>query len=227
MGNTTSKQPVPVYPSKQPDKITPIIAVPPPQVLPNENILTVTVDISNKPGNTWNFNKFVGRNSNYIIAGYIVLLTNQPIISELSVLTISLDNVKTKQTIKTQFSCLGLTTYRKYLIPIKFGDSDKPLSGLTKIYIDLVTDKSENGPIYIKTDSYITVAHVPLDTKSTFGSMSSFGETCGCWTWIIMLILVLAIVGYILYQNRATIKIPGLPQRIAQFGRQIKTIKRM
>ena len=75
----------------------------------------------------------------------------------------------------------------------------------------------------------IIVATPPVTTvlKSTFGSMSSFGETCGCWTWIILLILVLAIVGYILYHNRAVLKIPGLPHRIAAFGRQIKTIKRM
>ena len=65
--------------------------------------------------------------------------------------------------------------------------------------------------------------------KSTFGSMSSFGESCGCTIWIILLILVLVAAGYMYYINRGNIKLPKLPKlpgRIAQFGRDIKSIRK-
>lgn len=62
--------------------------------------------------------------------------------------------------------------------------------------------------------------------KSTFGSMENFGS-CGSSIFIVILLIILAIIGYILYINKDTIKIPTLHQRIANFGRQIKSIKRM
>jgi hypothetical protein len=71
-------------------------------------------------------------------------------------------------------------------------------------------------------------AYVPPTppNKSTFGSMETFGS-CGSNIFIVILLIILAIVGFILYKNKDTIKIPTLSQRIANFGRQIKSIKRM
>ena len=111
---------------------------------------------------------------------------------------------------------------------LSFGTNDTG-SLLSFSSLNRFNEKNADTITAIDNDSYntVTTTYSNSSSKSTFGSISSFGETCGCWTWIILLILVLAIVGYILYHNRATIKIPGLPQRIAQFGRQIKSIKRM
>ena len=71
------------------------------------------------------------------------------------------------------------------------------------------------------------IAEKTQSTLSTFGDMSSFGATCNCMIWIALLVLVLAVAGYILYTNRGNIKMPSLPQRIARFGRQIKAIRKM
>ena len=60
---------------------------------------------------------------------------------------------------------------------------------------------------------------------SVLGSMESFGS-CGSNIFIVILLIVLALAGYLIYTNRDKIKIPSLPQRIAQFGRQIKSIKK-
>ena len=61
---------------------------------------------------------------------------------------------------------------------------------------------------------------------SVLGSMERFGS-CGSNIFIVILLIVLAVAGYLIYKNRDKIKIPSLPQRIAQFGRQIKSIKKM
>ena len=67
--------------------------------------------------------------------------------------------------------------------------------------------------------------------KSTFGAMAdysifNFGSTTS--TFLIILIILL-IVGGVLYflHKKGKNKIPGLPQRIAEFGRQIKAIRKM
>jgi hypothetical protein len=58
------------------------------------------------------------------------------------------------------------------------------------------------------------------DTTSTFGSMAS---------GFLIFIVLLLIVGGVLYylHSKGKVKIPGLPQRIAAFGRQIKAIRKM
>lgn len=57
-------------------------------------------------------------------------------------------------------------------------------------------------------------------------TISNFGDSgCGCTIWIILLLVVLLVVGYIYNMNKDTIKLPTLTQRIAKFGRQIKSIK--
>ena len=63
------------------------------------------------------------------------------------------------------------------------------------------------------------------NNDSVLGSMESFGS-CGSNIFIVILLIVLALAGYLIYTNRDKIKIPSLPQRIAQFGRQIKSIKK-
>jgi len=60
---------------------------------------------------------------------------------------------------------------------------------------------------------------------SMAGSIEGFGS-CGSTVFIIILLIVLGLAGYLIYTNRDKIKIPSLPQRIAQFGRQIKSIKK-
>ena len=69
------------------------------------------------------------------------------------------------------------------------------------------------------------------DIKSTFGAMedysiSTFGSMGGGF---MVFLLLLLIVGGVLYYLHSTgkVKIPGLPQRIAAFGRQIKAIRKM
>jgi len=61
---------------------------------------------------------------------------------------------------------------------------------------------------------------------STTGSVSKFGQTCNSWVWIMILIIVLVVVAYIYYINKDTIKLPTLSQRISQFGRHIKTLRK-
>ena len=65
-----------------------------------------------------------------------------------------------------------------------------------------------------------------IDSVKNFGSMENFGN-CGSNIFIVILLIILAIIGFVLYKNRDTIKMPTLSQRIAMFGRQIKSIKRM
>ena len=62
--------------------------------------------------------------------------------------------------------------------------------------------------------------------ENLFGFMESFGSS-GSNIFIILLLIVLVVTGYLIYKNRDKIKMPSLPQRIAQFGRQIKSIKKM
>ena len=63
-------------------------------------------------------------------------------------------------------------------------------------------------------------------TLSTFVSMEKFGS-CGSSIFIVILLIIIMLIGFVLYTNKDIIKIPTLHQRIANFGRQIKSIKRM
>ena len=65
-------------------------------------------------------------------------------------------------------------------------------------------------------------------SKSTFGAMSisKFGSTTSGFLIFLILLLILAGVLYFLH-SKGKVKIPGLPQRIAAFGRQIKAIRKM
>jgi hypothetical protein len=71
----------------------------------------------------------------------------------------------------------------------------------------------------------------PTGLTSTFGAMkdysiSTFGSTA---SGFMIFIIILLIVGGVLYylHSKGKVKIPGLPQRIAAFGRQIKAIRKM
>jgi len=121
--------------------------------------------------------------------------------------------------------------------------------GIIKVYF---TMNNLKGPTDINilvltgmSDEYITIERAVITStpytavKSTFGSMEnddsmldsilgsieSFGST-GSTIFIIILLIVLGLAGYLIYTNRDKIKMPSLKQRIAQFGRQIKSIKK-
>ena len=129
----------------------------------------------------------------------------------------------------------------------QFKGEIKQIEGPSTFYIKLVTGSKSSFPITINKGSRIDIFQVGergqtitkkpfLDTlttdiyKKTIGSKSSsFGESCGCTIWIILLILVLVAAGYMYYINRGNIKLPKLPNlpgRIAQFGRDIKSIRK-
>jgi hypothetical protein len=59
-------------------------------------------------------------------------------------------------------------------------------------------------------------------TKSTFGSMSNFGSMGGSW---IMILLLLIIVAVLYFYSQGKLKFPTMGQRVAQFGRDIKSIR--
>ena len=59
-------------------------------------------------------------------------------------------------------------------------------------------------------------------TKSTFGSMSHFGSMGGSW---IMILLLLIIVALLYFYSQGKLKFPTMGQRVAQFGRDIKSIR--
>ena len=194
----------------------PTATLAPPNVL-----LEVKRDIINNQGQNWIYNKTITDFNDYIIFSRLIISTPGKY-TDNSFIKIDIINATYKYSTRIN----GSSFDDRKLIDIIINTEKEKLTGETKINITITTGAGDPG-IIIKEGSRVVVSMKPSVIKPTFGSMSSFGETCGCWTWIILLILVLAIVGYILYQNRATIKIPGLPQRIAQFGRQIKSIKRM
>ena len=80
---------------------------------------------------------------------------------------------------------------------------------------DIVTD---NNPA-ISTYSLIE------DNKSTFGSVSYFGKG-GCGMMIILIILLILAGAYFLH-TQGKLKMPTFKQRIAQFGRTIKSLRKM
>lgn len=59
-------------------------------------------------------------------------------------------------------------------------------------------------------------------TKSTFGSMSHFGSMGGSW---IMILLLLIIVAVLYFYSQGKLKFPTMGQRVAQFGRDMKSIR--
>jgi hypothetical protein len=61
----------------------------------------------------------------------------------------------------------------------------------------------------------------PSTLKSTFGSMVEND----CSLWIFLLIVVLLVVLYIYHENKDVIKFPTFKQRMAEFGRSIKSIR--
>jgi hypothetical protein len=72
------------------------------------------------------------------------------------------------------------------------------------------------------------VASAANAVKSTFGAMSisTFGSMGGGFLIFLILLLIVGGVFYYLH-SKGKVKIPGLPQRIAAFGRQIKAIRKM
>ena len=64
--------------------------------------------------------------------------------------------------------------------------------------------------------------------KSTFAniSRSNFGSSCGCWLWMVILfIVVVAVLVYLHSQGK--LKMPTMSQRIAQFGSDIKSLRKI
>jgi hypothetical protein len=93
-----------------------------------------------------------------------------------------------------------------------------------QIILDVLASICPNQPI--PKESVLAQSGVQNSMPVRTMSKSSFGSSCGCWTWIILLIIVLAVVGYLYYANKGNIRFT-IPQRIAAFGRQIKTIQKM
>jgi hypothetical protein len=60
---------------------------------------------------------------------------------------------------------------------------------------------------------------------STFANISRFGAGGGNSTLILLLLLIIAAVVYYLY-TQGKIKIPSFEQRMAQFGKSIKSLRR-
>jgi len=100
---------------------------------------------------------------------------------------------------------------------------------LNNLAITIITNTSTNGmmdPVKFKQSYIDALNSFCPQTSPTSISKSNFGDSdCGCTIWIILLLVVLLVVGYIYNMNKDTIKLPTLPQRIAKFGRQIKSIK--
>jgi hypothetical protein len=83
-------------------------------------------------------------------------------------------------------------------------------------------------PMPVFQSDVISTGPVATGLVSTFGAMSisSFGSTA---SGFMIFLVILLIVGGVLYylHSKGKVKIPGLPQRIAAFGRQIKAIRKM
>lgn len=75
-------------------------------------------------------------------------------------------------------------------------------------------------PVTGPTGLVSTFGAMKDDTTSTFGSMAS-----GFLIFIVLLLIVGGVIYYL--HSKGKVKIPGLPQRIAAFGRQIKAIRKM
>jgi hypothetical protein len=88
-----------------------------------------------------------------------------------------------------------------------------------------IDPKGSQGP---EPDLIVETPPNPNIIKSTFGAMSksNFGSM---GSGFLIFIVLLLIVGGVLYylHSKGKVKIPGLPQRIAAFGRQIKAIRKM
>jgi hypothetical protein len=110
------------------------------------------------------------------------------------------------------------------------------LTGPTTIDMKVVTGKGEPAiKILAPTNAIITpvlsTTGIVNTVKSTFGAMEDYSiSTFGSMgSGLLIFLIILLIVGGIFYflHSKGKVKIPGLPQRIAAFGRQIKAIRKM
>jgi hypothetical protein len=101
--------------------------------------------------------------------------------------------------------------------------------------VKMMSAKINTDPnIVFSLISYIIANQLTLPTitsKSTFANISHFGsqisrfgESCGCGMWIFLFLII--IIAAVVLHTKGKLKIPTIGQRVAQFGRQIKTIKR-
>jgi hypothetical protein len=78
-------------------------------------------------------------------------------------------------------------------------------------------------PVLTTTKPVLTTTKpVITTTKSKFGNMSG----CSCTSWIFLLLLIAVVCGVMYYKNKKGNPFPNMQQRIAQFGREIKSIKK-
>jgi hypothetical protein len=94
---------------------------------------------------------------------------------------------------------------------------------ITQDIFNQLKSKNFKEPIVVKNVNGILVVSVGnTTTKSTFGSMSNFGSMGGSW---IMILLLLIIVAVLYFYSQGKLKFPTMGQRVAQFGRDIKSIR--
>jgi hypothetical protein len=115
-------------------------------------------------------------------------------------------------------------------LPVIFDVKGKKLYAYLNCVIDPSESETDFGEISIDSEM-VLVNQDATAVKSTFGAMSdySISKFGSMGSTFLIILIILLIVGGVLYflHKKGKIKIPGLPQRIAAFGRQIKAIRKM
>jgi hypothetical protein len=96
-----------------------------------------------------------------------------------------------------------------------------------KLDVKININPKGTNKITIIGGSHVTVSPVNSvvnAVKSTFGSMSNFGSSGSGFMTFLLLLLIVAGVLYYLY-SQGKLKFPTMGQRVAQFGRDIKSIR--
>jgi len=206
-------------------------------VEPTTTLLKVEKTVESSPGKEWGFTNMSDFSYPYLVTYTLNVAPSNEVnkYTDNSYIKVTISNKKYNSTNNITGSAFA-KFIKSGTISLTNDKNMAPLTGPTTIDMKVVTGKGEPAiKILAPTNAIITpvssTTGIVNTVKSTFGAMedysiSTFGSMGGKF---LIFLIILLIVGGILYllHSKGKVKIPGLPQRIAAFGRQIKAIRKM